>query len=547
MDTSRGIPDRTDAVATEPVRDYPDPGKPGGPGTEDLTGRDRLVSNVLFSWGTYLVFIVAGFVLPRMIDRRLGQDLLGIWDFAWSLVTYFGLVEAGIGASVNRYIAQYRTAGNTPAVNGVVSSASCILGVAGTLVLALTVLLSLLLPGLFGDRLGAHVREVQWVVLLLGASIGVQISFSAFGGVLTGCHRWGLYNVNTSGWYAATVAGMIIALSLGGGLRALATICLLGEILTGAGRMVLAYRVCEDLRLRPSLVRWNTVQGLLAFGGKTLIPGVSNLLLNQTTSILILAYLNPAALALYARPRSLLNHLGTLVQKMAMTLTPTTSSLQSTGDLVGIQALFVKAVGYSFYLALPAVLVMAVFGGPILQVWMGSNYVSNLVPAILAVGCLASMAQMPVYTILAGLNAHGRAGMAQFVASVCSVALMVVGLGYLRWGLAGAAVASTLPLMIVNIVYLPAFACRKLGMSVAQYALGALARPALCSLPFLFCLIAARILFLRQPITAFILGVSAGTVVLLPIYWRFALSASLKSGIVFKLLPRRANVVAGPS
>ncbi|MHC5062326.1 MAG: hypothetical protein ACYTFK_14830, partial [Planctomycetota bacterium] len=51
---------------------------------EDLTGRDRLVSNVIFNWAAYSVFIVAGFIMPRLIDRRLGQELLGIWDFAWS-------------------------------------------------------------------------------------------------------------------------------------------------------------------------------------------------------------------------------------------------------------------------------------------------------------------------------------------------------------------------------------------------------------------------------------------------------------------------------
>jgi len=539
----REICDRQRAV----VPDDSPPGRSGESCPEDLTGRDRLVSNVIFSWAAYFVFIVAGFIMPRMIDRRLGQELLGVWDFAWSLVTYFGLVEAGIGSSVNRYVAQYRAAKNTPAMNGIVSSATCILGVGGTVVLGSTIALSLLLPRFFGARLGAYAPDAQWIVLLLGASIGAQISFGAFGGVLTGCHRWGLHNANTSGWYAATLVGMIVALSFGGGLRALAAICLLGEVLTGAGRVVLAHRVCRDLRLRPSLVRWKTVRGLLAFGGKTLIPGVSNLLLNQTTSILIVAYLGPAALALYTRPRSLMNHLSTLVQKMAVVLTPTTSSLQSTGDLVGIQALFVKAVGYSFYLALPAVLVMTVFGGPILQLWMGSRYASSLVPAILAIGYLASMAQMPVYTILAGLNAHGRAGFALFVASIGSVVLMVVGLGYLKWGLVGAAIASTLPLMIVNIVYLPAFACRKLGMSVAQYVLEALARPVLCSLPFLFCLIAARVLLARQPIPAFLLGVAAGTAVLLPIYWRFAISASLKSGIVFRLLPGRAHVIAGPS
>lgn len=100
---------------------------------EDLTGRERMVSNVIFSWGAHSVFIIAGFIMPRMIDRRLGQELLGIWDFSWSLVSYFQLVQAGIASSVNRYVARYRAAGDMLGVNRVVSSATCILCIGGCL------------------------------------------------------------------------------------------------------------------------------------------------------------------------------------------------------------------------------------------------------------------------------------------------------------------------------------------------------------------------------------------------------------------------------
>ena len=73
---------------------------------EVLTGRDRLASNVISSWAAHFVFIIAGFIMPRMIDGRLGHELLGVRDFAWSLVSYFGLVQAGIGSSVNRCVAR---------------------------------------------------------------------------------------------------------------------------------------------------------------------------------------------------------------------------------------------------------------------------------------------------------------------------------------------------------------------------------------------------------------------------------------------------------
>jgi O-antigen/teichoic acid export membrane protein len=495
----------------------------------DLTGRDRLVWNVIFNWGGHFVFIVTGFIVPRMIDRRLGQELLGVWDFAWSLVTCFELVRAGISSSVQSYVATYRTAGDVARMNLIVSSASFVLCVAGLAVLGLTTVVSLLLPQLFGNRLGENVREAQWVVLFLGATLGTEVAFGAFAGVLSGCHRWGLHNVNISGWYAATTAGMFVALLLGGRLCALAAITFTGELLADLTSVMLAHRVCEGLRLRLSLVRSLTVRELFVFGGKTLIPNVSSLLLHQSTSILIVYYLGPAALALYSRPGGLVRHAYALVNKYASVLTPIISSLKSREDLEGIRELLTKSVQHSLYMALPMVLVLALFGGAIMQLWMGSHYANGLIPAILAFGYLATMGQVPALKVLQGLNAHGRAGMAQLAASLCSVGLTVLALAFLKWGLAGAAVAVTLPLTIVNTTYLPLVVCRRVGLSAGTYFLSAVLEPVLHMFPFALCLVGMRLIFHSQPLVCMAFSVAVGGVVLAVTYWKCALPDGIKT------------------
>ncbi len=498
---------------------------------EDLTGRDRLVSNVIFNWGGHFVFIIAGFIMPRMIDRRLGQELLGVWDLAWSLVSYFGLVQMGVASSVNRYVARYRMTGNISALNGIVSSASFIMTISGALALGLAIAVSLLLPQLFGAKLGGNVHEAQWVVLFLGASIGIEIAFGAYNGILTGCHRWKLKNIINSGWHAATVVGMITALLMGKGLRTLSEIYLIGVVFAYAMRMIFAYRVCEGLRVHPSLVKWETIKEALAFGVKTLIPSVSRLLLNQTTSILIVIYLGPAMLALYARPRGLLLHVDTLVKRMGLVLTPTTSSFQSEGNLEGIRGLLIKSVRYSFYMVLPMVLVLIVFGGPILHLWMGPRYAKGIIPAILAAGFLMTMAQTPIWTILVGLNAHGRAGIAEFAVSLCSVGLVVLVLGFFKWGLAGVAVAVTIPLTIMNVVYLPFLICRQLDLSVRQYFLSVAAGPIVHVLPFAFCLLVARLVFATEPLKGLLWGGTAGSLVLAVQYYRYVLPGRIKTRV----------------
>jgi O-antigen/teichoic acid export membrane protein len=161
---------------------------------EDLTGRDRMAWNVLASWAGHMVFVIAGFVMPRMIDRHIGQTSLGIWDFSWSLVSYFGLAGLGIGSSVNRYVAKYRAVNDIDGLRRAVSSVWCIQVVVSFVIVLATAVVASFIPLWFKERLGAEMKIAQWVVVLLGLSLAVEMAFDAFRGVMTGCHRWDFHN-----------------------------------------------------------------------------------------------------------------------------------------------------------------------------------------------------------------------------------------------------------------------------------------------------------------------------------------------------------------
>ena len=496
---------------------------------EDLTGRDKLVLNVIFNWTAYFVYIVAGFIMPRLIDRKLGQELLGIWDFAWSLTGYFGLVQLGISSSVNRYIAKYHTIKDISGINRIASTSSFLLGISGFVVFIMTVTISLMLPLLFSVKLGDNLQQAQWVVFFIGMSLAFQMAFAPFNGIITGFHRWGLHNFIKSAWYLIIVAGMIISLLKGGGLRSLAIITFAGQILENITRVIFAYRICKGLHISPSLINIETMKKQFLFGGKTLIPSISNLLLNQTTSILIIAYLGPASLALYSRPRSLVFHINTLVSKMSMTLVPTISSLQSSNNFKEIRKLLISSVKYSLYLVLPIILIIVIFGDAVMQLWMGPNYANGLLPAILALGYMAYMVQIPALNILGGLNSHGRAGIAMFIVSMISAGLTFFALGYLRLGIVGAAATVALPLAIMNFFYIPLLVCKRVDLDLKKYFLSVIKGPAIHILPFAFCLITARYIYNDSLLIGLLLGILSGSVVLFIIYFRNVLPVRIKN------------------
>jgi len=499
---------------------------------EDLTGRSRMVWNVIVSWASQLVFIAAGFIMPRMIDRKLGQTTLGIWDFSWSMVAYFGLIQVGVGASVNRYVAKYRARKEMRLVSSVVSSVMFLQCLMAVVILVLTGLLTYLLPFAWGERLGDGIGDAQVVLLTLGASIAIQIALAAFTGVITGCHRWDIHNYIKAGWHAVTVVAMIVVLQLGLGIRSLAVASLIGLILADLNRIIYSFVLCPGLRVGLRFIRLAMIRDAFGFGVKTLAPRIGNLLLNQTTSILVLTYLGPAALALYSRPRSLAQHTHMLVSKLAFVVTPTASAMQSASHREELKELLVSGTRYAACISLPLTIGLAIMGRPLMLLWMGPDYANGTLVALVALGNFAMFTLMPAMSLLTGLNAHGRPGMVHLLAAVSSVGLVFLVLGPLKLGLEGVALAVGLPLTMAYGGYVLIHTCRRMGMRWSAFLRRAFGVPVLCTTPLAACLIASRILMPSQPLHALWLGSATGGLLLAIAYWRYILPDRIKVRIL---------------
>jgi O-antigen/teichoic acid export membrane protein len=497
----------------------------------DFSGRDRMLRNVFTSWGAHLVFVVAGFVLPRVIDRSLGQEALGIWDFAWSITVYLLLTQLGIGSAVNRHVAMYRATDDYARLNGAVSSVMCIQLIAALVALVIVLAVAWFLPTLFAERLGPLADEAQWVVLFLGLSMVLHIACDSFTGVITGCHRWDIHNGLNASVYGLTVVAMIIALVGGSGLATVAGLTLLIRAVGEAVRVFVSRRVCPDLRIRWRYVNGPQMREMLAFGSKNLIGEISALFLYQTTSLLIVSYLGAAALALYARPRALVHHCSIFVEKFASVLTPTVGSLHAGGKEETLRQFFLQATEAGMCLALPLVVVLSVLGGTLLQLWMGPQYANAQLLAVLAIGNLMSMNLSAIWTILRGLGKHGRVAVVRLIASFVAACLTFVVLRYCEQGLVVVALAGLIPTALVDGIYAPVYACRQLGVSLRDYAWRTWVRPLLYVTPFAACLLGSRMLGADAPLSALLASIILGTVVLGCTYWRWVLPNSLRDKI----------------
>jgi O-antigen/teichoic acid export membrane protein len=514
---------------------------PSIPETEPVSdGRERFGRNVAFAWGGYMVNVIAGFIVPRMISDHLGQTTLGIWDFAWSFVSYFGLVQLGMGGSISRYVARHRANQDFLGLNRSVSTIAYFLRAVGWLALVLAVISAWCLLPLFGPRLGDELATTRWVFLFLGTEIAIIISLSVYGSVIAGCHRWDLQNTVNAFANGLVAFAMIGVLLLGGGLPALALVHCMIMIGSELVRWSLVKRICPELVIKSHLASWPTFVEQARYSIKSLIPSVADLLSNHALSLLIMAFIGPASLAIFSRARSLMGTLRNLAAKFGMIVVPIASELQARNDQGALRETMLAAPAVISSLMLPFLFAMGIFGNELMRLWMGEAYVfSGMIP-ILAIGTYVTLVQEPVWSLLSGMNRHGRIAIAKLIAACISVALLAVGFWGFHWGLLGVALCFALPQVLVDGFITPWYACRVLGVSKRSYLLGTFVRPMLCVSPLAMSLEAGTRLVSEHPVWAAVVFAS-GCVVSVLCYLNWLVSAAVKkrvAGVFMKMLTK---------
>lgn len=476
--------------------------------------------SVLANWAWYAVVVLSGFLVPRLVDRHQGQEILGVWDFGWSLVVYVSFLSFGVTSAVNRYVAGFRASADWTGLNQTVSSSLLLLSAAACLGLVLAGGLAMAVPWLLPDTPAGHVRTAQWCVLLLAANSAVQLPAGVFNGIITGLERFDLLNVIRISRDLAVLVGMAVALLTGRGLVTMACVLIAGEVLGTIAKWAVARRICRELHVSPRYCSRRVMGDLLSFGGKTVIQSAARAGIYQGVSLLVGVLSGPAALAVFARQRALVLHLLRFVKQYAQVFIPRSSILHARQDHDRQRETLVQSTRYGLYITLPFILVLLLMGGPLLSVWMGPAYEAPLVLGILALGHLPAVSQLGVYSILMGLNRHGRAAWFDLAAAVVGLAAAALALGPMEWGLTGAALAVSVPVALSGGVILPIYACRVVDLRVGTYARRTLPGPVAACAPLALLLIAARLAWPASPLTALTAGLSVGGVVTVVIYWQ---------------------------
>lgn len=465
---------------------------------EDFSGKNRIVWNTLVSWLSHLVLVVSGFIMPRLMDEFLGQLQLGIWDFCWAFISYLSLIGLGVGASSNRYVAKYRAEGDFQELNKLVSSALLLESFIFLAIFIGTLAIVFTMPQFFADKLGEHLAMTQQVMFYLGLSLAITTLFSVSRGFLTGHHRWDIHNGLTAAYSVVSLAFMMLMLFLGFGLVGMAQGYLLATIIFEVLRVFITQRYCEKVTLAVAFISKPLCWQLLGFTVKGKIAVLPPIVLLQSVNILIVNAFGPAALAIFSRPNALTRHISTFMVKFTMILTPTAGAMLAEDQSDELRDFFLTTTKFSFAFTLPLVIGLALLGDVVIELWMGADYVNNLLIITLALGALLPTAQDSALRILMAKNDHGKISLWMTVIVIVSFLIGYFFISEENFTLTVAACLFVIPRNLAYGVALPIYTCRKLAVPLVHYCGTAIVRPLMAVIPFSVLLYLTKFYYLQQ-------------------------------------------------
>lgn len=443
-----------------------------------------IVKNVTSNWAGLVVGMVIAFVLGPLTVRSLGNVYYGIWALLAQLTGYLWLFDFGVRESVVKYVAQYHASNDHDGVNTTVNTAISIYGAISLATVLLSAIVAAILPYVFNIPDEA-LSTARLTALLAGGTVAQVFVFNVFIGALMGLQKF--YVMSRLSILFGIARGVVLYLLLtnGFGIIALALLQFVTLLIQHLIVYALVRRELPYVTVRPSWPRRADALRLLNYGKYVLLSNLGDKVVFASDSMVIGMFLPIANLTYFAIAGTLIDLLRSVITSMASIFNPLTSSLQARDETGALAAVATNGARAAVLIGLPICIGFITLGERFIALWMGPEYAApaGQVLMFLAAGHLVGMPYYTISGVLYGLNRHSVVAYSRLFEGAVNLALSVLLIQ--RYGLAGVAIGTAVPQIIVAAVILPLVLSKWVSINLRDYYLSTYVRPFAAALPFL--------------------------------------------------------------
>jgi len=438
-----------------------------------MSGKSSLARNVTTNWIGMGLNIVYALVITPVVIHALGTQQYGAWSFLNGLLAYSELFYLGLGSAIIRFVAEARTSDDRTRINRLTSVVLTIYASIGLACLLLAFGVSGHMPAIFPDRLPPGLAHaITYTVVLLGVRLLLVFVASAFSGLLCGHDRFDL--VNGVSIASLALRFMSIPWLIGVGPSPLLTfallMCAIGLLETLA-MIVIAFRTVPGLSVWPARPTSAELALLYGFGLQSFFVLMAFKLISYTDTAVITVKLGLVAAGLYTPALTIVEYARMCVGGFAGVLLPRLTVHATQKNLPALRADYLSSARIGFFVAGWLGAVVTGLGPAFVARWAGPEYgdASYMVLIWLTVASLAQALSTQVpYPFFQALKLVSIPAVVLTIEGVLNLVLSI----WLapRMGIAGVALATAIPTVLVTLMVLPTYLCRRLDLPIRRLA-----------------------------------------------------------------------------
>lgn len=359
----------------------------------------------------------------------LGAERFGLWAIGGAVLATVRLLDLGIERSVARQVATAHARGQPQGIADAVGSAVPLaIGLGGLATLAVWAARGPLVDVVFDVPGGLH-AEAALVIVGCALVAWLEGALVPYRAALVGVGRMDLASGIDAGQRAASAAGTVLVLALGGGLMGLVA----KNLVTAAGAGLVSRRlaVCRA----PSLAGWpapraDAARALLAFGRHVQTVSLGAVALEVGAKVLLARSAGLGGVAVWELATRVTQQLAALLLSAVLAVFPAAAALGAAaagpgedGQREVLARLYHRAAGAMAVAVVAGFGLLAVLAAPFVAAWLGPGHapVARTI-LVLSIGWAVAVLSTPAAMVA---QATGRAR----AVALASLVTPVVGLG----------------------------------------------------------------------------------------------------------------------
>lgn len=394
--------------------------------------------------------LMLSIIFIPLLLRGYGNERFGIITILWVVIGYMGIFDLGLGRALTKYVTEHKKTRLHKEEGHVVYTINFCLFILGVLVALVLYLLSEQIAFGLVKNTDKFYSEVILAIKILCIAIPFAIYSSGLVGVLEGVGEFKAINsirlfsgaLNFIGPYALLFYGEEVYY----GVFSMAIVRIASTALLQA-KLSKYYSFCIDY----VVFDFQKVRAVFHFGAWITVSNILAPLLSQLDKFLLAGALSVSILAYYSIPSDVVNKLFFIPSALMSVLFPIFSKFE-VENAKEASPILKTASNAIFYSAIPCCYMFYIFGGDILELWLGSEFriKSEEILKVLAIGFLFNcMARVP-HAFIQAIGKAKSAAIINFLELPVFTVLLILLVN--KYSVLGAAIAWTLRMALDFVV-----------------------------------------------------------------------------------------------